>query len=220
MDPQQKKRFNKVFKDKFYLIHRNIKGKILEFKMSGSTSNLYTVTIKDKEIRCDCPDMKSWAKRFDCVCKHCCFVLHKVLDMFDEYSYFFDTLIFTDTEMKEIRKKTISLNMKNNILVNQQFRKKYKELISGETKLKSYDRTKEVGDEDLCAICLDNFYDKKHDFQCPVCNNLTHKECVNNWFDHHDECVYCRQNIKNLYKKMYDHNYVEERDGDYINFSD
>lgn len=197
MNKEQEKRYNKAFTDEFYLLNRNVNGNIIIFNISGSTSNVYKVSINTKSIQCNCPDSAKWAKARGVICKHCCFVLHKVLGVVTKVSTYFNRYIFTPQEYKVILEKSKKLDIRKNDLVNLAYSAKYNALLrSGLKKTKSYDRTKEVTEDDMCGICYDEFLDKCQDFQCPVCNNITHKDCLNRWIKSgKKECIYCRQDI-------------------------
>ena len=58
----------------------------LVFKICGSTKNIYTVELKNHTITCDCPDYVSGCAKYQVICKHCCFVLFKVLRLLDDIS--------------------------------------------------------------------------------------------------------------------------------------
>ena len=85
MNFEQKKRFDKVFNEEFYLLnYENNK-----FNISGSTKNVYTVdffTCTDQNnintkygsFYCNCPDMKSHARKNNVYCKHICFIYKKI----------------------------------------------------------------------------------------------------------------------------------------------
>lgn len=53
----------------------------LSFGVSGSTGNIYRVTIdaKTRRFNCLCPDFTSHARNFGVECKHCLFVAHRAM---------------------------------------------------------------------------------------------------------------------------------------------
>jgi hypothetical protein len=47
-----------------------------DIKLTGSTGNVYTITLRDGVLTCNCPDFKTMGSRT--CCKHLAFVLIKV----------------------------------------------------------------------------------------------------------------------------------------------
>jgi hypothetical protein len=93
---------NRLSIDCLYSIH---KDKNYHFLISGSTSEKYTVTIKDKKyIVCSCPDYKNNSKNMETVCKHCIYVLTDVLKLFPIEHSFWKRRYFTKDEYAEIKK--------------------------------------------------------------------------------------------------------------------
>jgi hypothetical protein len=74
MDYEQEKRYNKIFHEEFFLL--NYSDHV--FSISGSTKNTYTILLEDLKLSCNCPDMKSHARRHGVLCKHICFIYHKI----------------------------------------------------------------------------------------------------------------------------------------------
>lgn len=96
---QQMNRYDRSMKQPLYLLdkfYESTKGTIdepekitydydyLVFKICGSTKNIYTVELKNHTITCDCPDYVSGCAKYQVICKHCCFVLFKVLRLLDD----------------------------------------------------------------------------------------------------------------------------------------
>lgn len=118
MDTNQK---NRLDKSKDISLVDFLNGTNYEFSVKCSTSDYtYTITIDKaaKTINCTCLDMKTWCKRNNSICKHCCHVLLTVLPFnFRKKdakltcynpkqkmdSAFFTTHIFTDQEMMFIK---------------------------------------------------------------------------------------------------------------------
>ena len=209
----QKNRFYRIFSDNFYLLDVLKYPENTKFFISGSSKNVYTVTIfENRKISCNCPDMKSWAKESDCICKHCCFVLFRVLDLKDYYSNneikFFKNLEFDDDEYEFIEKKMLglvskfnltNLNKDNNI-VNLDLIKKYNKIkeLKVENGKEKYevkselDRDTENGTCPICFLELEN----EEIVRCPCCNNIIHKECMEKWLRMgKSNCVYCRSDV-------------------------
>ena len=123
MNNSQYKRYAKLSIEPFYLLNKKYEDNKYIFDMSGSQQDIYTVTIYDNtseyqgKITCNCPDMNSWAKKQHVVCKHCCFILFKVLKCFiinpdkiytNDHTFinttdFFNVLSLNDYELQIIK---------------------------------------------------------------------------------------------------------------------
>ena len=77
---QQLLRLDKIYNEDFFLLDKYQDDNKLIFKICGSTKNIYEVKLYliSKRIYCNCPDSKSWARKYGVICKHSCFVLFKV----------------------------------------------------------------------------------------------------------------------------------------------
>lgn len=75
---EQQKRLDRMRRDPLYLIDARASDDTLHYRISGSTGNVYDVTIAHV-LDCSCPDASSGARRHRVLCKHCCFVVHRVL---------------------------------------------------------------------------------------------------------------------------------------------
>lgn len=65
-------------REPLYLISACASDSELHYRVSGSTGNVYEVTI-DQTLRCSCPDASAGARRHEVLCKHGCFVVRRVL---------------------------------------------------------------------------------------------------------------------------------------------
>ena len=122
MNRQQSARFAKLKTEKFYLLDRKMVDNVITMHISGSTQNIYTVTInmERSSIFCDCPDNKTRAKSQGCVCKHCLFVLYRVLRIFNGTDQrFFIALTFTPDDMERILLAYVDLNATLDTAANQ-----------------------------------------------------------------------------------------------------
>mgnify|MGYP002641486633 CR=1 FL=1 len=232
MNHSQKKRYDKLFTEPFYLLNTSYENDTYIFYMSGSKQDVYTVTIYNDanssqglgEIICNCPDMSSWAKRQHVVCKHCCFILFKVLKCFTINSNkvyindghniivtdFFNQLWLVQTELDLVGKRFEKITLTNNEYTNDKLITKYNKLMgdvdSGKVVLtfEGKDNTKTISPEDECPICSCELLDDKNAIDkllaCPICHTYIHKECMHIWINHcHNTCVYCRSDIWKRY---------------------
>ena len=203
MDYNQSKRYDKIFTDRLYLLDisssSDSNDNSYKFAISGSTANLYHVTIINESIKCDCPDGKSWAKHYHCVCKHCCFVLHKVLHLVTTTDHpFWNTYQFTDQNLEFIKDainhSIIKSATPSNLL------DRYKQIhnnngppVFENNHNKSFDKL-----DDDCPICFDKLSNSKT-VGCPECKNLIHRDCMVKWCKIRMNCVYCRSDVWKLF---------------------
>lgn len=219
MNYQQYARYCKIETDEFYLLNHDIEMnkdriKKTQFKISGSTKNIYTVTLnfQYKNIGCDCPDSIGRCRSQEMVCKHCCFVLFTVLKVFDKVNTkdeivnqtdFFDELIFTNEELDKAstKIKTLFAMYGSSEFVDPELLEKFEEFMGKtpkkEKENKFQEGKKELTEEDVCPICFDDFMDETVEkVNCPLCKNYVHTACIKQWLKHgQKKCVYCRSEV-------------------------
>lgn len=162
MNFEQKKRYDKVFKEEFFLL--NYKDD--ELLMSGSTKNLYKITLKEGKLWCNCPDMKSHARRHGVLCKHICFIYHKIGKLNDMDFYERQRLNSEEYDILIGNLETSKSSIADNLHTNT------KDRVVAE-----------------CPICFDDIDDPVF---CNDCGNATHKRCLEKWLETRDTCVFCR----------------------------
>jgi hypothetical protein len=221
----QQKRINTSKRNKLFILDYKNKDSQYELKMTGSTLNVYNIDINKcyKNIKCSCPDFKSWARYSNCVCKHCCFLLIKVLK-FNESDLlnFFNNLTFSDEEFSKLVEKLDKLEL-NSVIMNAEeddiddleaapknphFIDKY--LIDKFNKLKCIDNKSQfISKESVvkdCPICYDSL--ENNLLKCPSCKQILHKTCMEVWLNSgNSSCPYCRSKIWENYKDS-DINYL------------
>ena len=223
---QQCRRLYKATHEPLYLLDYSMSkdnklNSILEFKICGSTKNIYTITLKDRRLTCDCPDNFSGCRYYNVICKHSCFVLCKVLkcneSIFNPLKLN-NNMIMNDLYFKDILKEFSKL--KDRIQTQTQTESiSKKELIDKYNKLQKEDSTynpdepyksifkytgdlSEKADSDTCGICFNELKLDKLMAICPTCRNITHINCMRKWLNMgKDTCVYCRSDIWKNYKK-------------------
>ena len=218
---KQLERLNRAKKEKLYLLDYNITNDSkLEFKICGSTQNIYTVTLHNNKIRCNCPDGSVGCYYYKIICKHSCFILCKVLkgnenifnplkkrddiimsddymnSLFKEFSKIKDRLQNTSIAKKELMDKYKNHKKKDlNTNVNSNSNKPYKSIFKYDGDLS------EKTEHDTCGICFDKLRLDKLMALCPTCRNIVHINCMHKWMNMgKDTCVYCRSNIWKNYK--------------------
>jgi len=202
MNLQQEKRYAKLNTERFYLLGYDTDNKQnLQYHISGSTRNVYTVTVypQTAKIFCTCPDAKSWAARYNCICKHSLFILYRVLKVFDAVNHpFFDRMWFTAMELECIQLSTEYLQAHlDGGVVNDELTRRFKQL-NDETETETPTTTIRFDANDLCGVC---FLELEHGSEaeyiaCPKCKKAAHQDCIQKWIDSGQRlCVYCRQDV-------------------------
>jgi len=208
----QLKRIQSSKRNSLFILDFIDKDDSYEFKITGSTLNVYNISIskKYKNIKCNCPDSTSWAKYSNCVCKHCCFLLIKVLKLTEEnLLYFFNNLNFSLEEFNKLVENLNKLSLNSIILeakdediddidsppqnpqyIDKQLIDKFKELKS--INPKKIFEIKEINLETKdCPICYEKLEDKL--LKCPDCRQVLHKVCMELWLKSgNHNCPYCR----------------------------
>ena len=222
MNPQQEKRYAKLRTEHFYLLGQDNddKGNIL-YHISGSTRNVYTVTVypADAKIFCSCPDAKSWAARYNCVCKHSLFILYRVLQVFDRTDHpFFDRLQFTPLELECIQLSTEYLQAHiDATVVKDDLTRRFKNLNRKSEDMNEEQVTMRFDADDLCGVCFLELDEGSQAsttkyMTCPQCKKTAHQDCIEKWISSgHRLCVYCRQDVWSA------HNQKTKTNGDYEN---
>ncbi|KAF3209534.1 hypothetical protein TWF192_004186 [Orbilia oligospora] len=140
-----------------------------EFKIAGSTGNVYTVVLENIPT-CDCPDSNHKNE----ICKHILFVMIKVLRVRDELSY---QAALLNSEIREIF-ETSSARV---------------EVDTSEDK-----RQRKPLDADECPVCYEPFQQGERGvlFCVAQCGSNIHRECFRQWaavkVGNTVTCVMCR----------------------------
>lgn len=212
MDFEQEKRYNKIFTDKFFLLDIKEQGDNYEFAISGSTANVYKMKLHaaTRTMSCDCPDASSHAKRYNVLCKHCCFILIRVLKMdvgtFEQDIFANPTLCFSPEVFWEVHgnvKRLVTTGRYARDVIDPTLTKKFKDMQQG-VSADIYKLQKDLDDDDECVICFENLATANRDdlVECPNCHNAIHKFCMSKWLGSgYKTCVYCRSDIWAHYGK-------------------
>lgn len=105
MNDEQYKRYRKMTSEPINcLLIKHDNKKNIYYLISGSSGIHYKVAIRsDGSIDCSCPDFKNSSKAQECICKHCLYVLNKVLKLFNDVDHtFYKRLFFTPDEIHTI----------------------------------------------------------------------------------------------------------------------
>lgn len=196
---QQHKRFVKIFSDKFYVVDWSKHGPtsptetLLTFKISGSQKTVYTITASNTgRFSCDCLDMLTHCKKNNCVCKHICFVVIKVmrdhdLGFFQKNNFQLNIRVINEFLSK---KDAISLKHQNNDLTQQYLQNvDVKKMFNVDTS----DHHETTHDD--CCICYEDIQMTNNHTclrKCPRCRNILHKVCIEKWLLSSQSCPLCR----------------------------
>jgi hypothetical protein len=207
----QKQRLRKIRQEQFYLLKFTQTSQINEFKVSGSTSNVYTIKLKNdtNKFSCDCPDFGVHCKKAGMLCKHICFIVFRVGRIRDA-----DILI--NLTMTPAHKEALFIRISDtwDKFVQSELVSKFNELeVEKQTKKDMYDacNARNLVDSD-CPVCfrLLSGVDISKLASCPTCNNAVHKECAKRWFriSNNDKCIVCRSPDWSLFMNNFDANYL------------
>ena len=210
MQYQQQIRLDKINRDKFFLLDKSHQNDIIKLKISGSTLNVYEVSLSINsdfpKISCTCPDSKSWAKKYGCVCKHCCFTISKVFKHID-VDNFLKTYIFKPTDIVNIIQQFNNINLNLNQITPNTIENYNPNSIIDTTIIQRYhsclqnskdNKTKfnyqiTPNEKNECPICYDGFVETDKINKCPQCNKCFHTNCIELWFKSgRNTCPYCR----------------------------
>ncbi|KAJ3566893.1 hypothetical protein NP233_g6707 [Leucocoprinus birnbaumii] len=188
-------RAERVRTQRFFMIDRRREGKELkeEFKVLGSTANVYTVTI-DHKPKCDCPD-----NRMGNHCKHIMFIFLKVLCVPISSHIWYQKALITSELESVFAAAPEAPNSVTNPRVRDAFLRATGQVA--ETSSAATSNKKRIpGEEDDCPICYDTMYQvaEKSLAFCEECGNALHKECFTQYEKSARQtgraatCVWCR----------------------------
>jgi len=120
-----------------------------EIRLTGSTLNVYKITIKDCIFNCDCPDF-IYSDRNNMYCKHICFVICYIGKIRDEQLFIKRAL--TEENKKQIFSRLTSINVIDNNddnIICKTLTDKYNSINDNES---SVIDPRNIDDD--CAICF------------------------------------------------------------------
>nr|GAT50740.1 predicted protein [Mycena chlorophos] len=197
-------RVGRVMSQRFFMVDRAREvGQLKEeFKVLGSTGNIYTVTIQHLPS-CDCPDARKGNH-----CKHILFVFLKVLQVPQSWGHWYQKALLT-TELQEIFSRA---PMAPNAVANPRVRAAYAAAVgkplssnptggsSSKAAAEPEQKKRMPGEDDDCPICYDGMHNVPETqlVFCETCGNAVHKECFGQWQNTSLTqnkpltCIYCR----------------------------
>ena len=202
--PEQEIRVTRMQDQPLYLISIEDND---TFKISGSTANLYTVTVNRaattplQVAKCTCPDAGMHAKHNNVLCKHCCFVLLKALRLPKR-------ILEQPPHLGQLTVALASLRSRNwGHLSNEAYQEKYRQYIAGGNDGNSnpFSVPEDAEITDNCAICLDEMTATVC-VRCPGCRQYFHSTCISIWLAVRNDyqpkpCPLCRTSWAEYDKK-------------------
>ncbi|KLO14892.1 hypothetical protein SCHPADRAFT_825594 [Schizopora paradoxa] len=190
-----KERVGRVISQRFYMIDRQRSGSELgeEFKVLGSTGNVYTVVI-DRNPRCNCPDATKGNH-----CKHILFIYLKVLQVPQISPHWYQKALI-GSELEEIFANAPAAP---NAVANTRVRDAYAQAsgrpLSSQASSSSNNgqNKRKPGPDDDCPVCYETMHNvqEKQLSYCEACGNCLHKDCFTQWAKSAKNgvtCVWCR----------------------------
>jgi hypothetical protein len=188
---KQKRKIIKANYESIYLVESNILNDTeCVLKVTGSTLNIYTLTLKDNKLKCNCKDS------FNCFinnlyCKHLCFVLIKVGKILDD-EVFSRNVLTKEECIKIIQRLNVNCSNEPDIIFDCLIEKyRTKKSIQKFQKLEE----DKIDIKDECPICYLELGNDNNILKCPECKNYLHEECVQKWLLYNKSCVFCRSEI-------------------------
>lgn len=185
---EQRDRVDRMRSQPLYVIdvREVVPSKKYAIAVSGSTANLYTVTLDATmtttkcAITCSCPDGIMAAKFKRIKCKHACFVLLRLLAMplssLNEGGLDRERVLTAAARAHTIR------NWES--LTNLEYQREYERLSSSPTPpATSHLDVTEAALREECSICLEAHATTTTTtaVQCVVCRKAFHRECIDVW---------------------------------------
>jgi hypothetical protein len=203
LSSEQKTRIDKCNYESIYLLESIINNNDITLKLSGSTLNIYTISIYNSIISCDCPDFKK-CKLKNIYCKHICFVICFIGKIYNYET--FNRNILNKEELETIHSRLLDNCSNDPDIIWEYIINKYNTIKNTENKF----IIKELPIiESECSICFDNINNNDKLVKCPECKNVFHCECMQKWLKINKTCVLCRNDIWKQFKN-----------NEYLNISD
>ena len=135
---------------------------------------------------CTCASHKFHAVKRGIVCKHICFLVLKLANIWD--AGFFKSKQLTHEQFKQVCGVAEHT---------------YQGIINVITNNVAFttNKKKELDPEDRCPICYDDLGKTKPALSCPTCFNYVHQDCIEVWLECHKVCVFCRSKTWSKYVK-------------------
>ena len=145
---------------------------------------------------CSCPEHKFQSTKKQTVCKHICFLVCRVGQLYNPE--FFATKHFS---REDFDKFVAKVENNESLMKDASICRSAETVITKNSQF--HQRYREVCDDDMCAICFDEMAEAPAEkiLSCPDCHNNIHLECVRVWLERNITCVYCRSDVWRQYAK-------------------
>jgi len=165
---------------------------VCTLEISGSTGNIYTITLSNDGMQCDCPDFFGNANADQIYCKHCCFVIYRVLasnidcEEVQPRQLKHQKVAQWQAKLTEISQRPLGNVIQHKSVVDIDLACFG---IIKQTECKFPNRL-----EDSCGVCYEDLKGTSTLIECGECFNLVHIECADFWLRNGtvESCVYCR----------------------------
>lgn len=168
------------------------------WKISGSTRNVYTITLHPTRHRmfCDCPDMRSHAARHRVVCKHILFVLMKVARFTEaNLQSYFGSLVLSPEQEAGIQ-EAMGRGVHDRGVVDDMLLERFQKMtVTAVTVKEQALDARPISETDECPICYDVLLNETRLDHCRACRNSFHDECMKKWMQYKTTCAYCRVDL-------------------------
>ena len=216
----QLKRLDRMRRERHYLLDLKLEKEKSVLSISGSTGNIYTIQIDQNGIECDCPDFCGYAEADGYYCKHCCFVIYRILS---------SNLTSNDVDPRRISKEKLAIWQEAlakksptqlSHVISPILCQKYAKMCKSDNTdlpkfgLVSIDQCKKKEKlEDSCGICYEDLQGAQMLVECGECFNLLHKDCADIWLRKGtvETCVYCRAPLAYAFSLQNDEQVLKRR---------
>jgi hypothetical protein len=187
---QQDRRLTKGLTERFFVLRMEAAAKHVTIKLSGSTLKVYTLVVTpNMRISCDCPDTCGHARRFRVVCKHCAFVMARVVRLLDgdlghylqHHQFWLHTPAYERLRALADGRAFVPQGVTDADL-STRF-----ERASAPASLETFE---EEGAE--CIICFRDLERGAEIEKCSTCRNVFDKGCIDRWLAYNQSCPLCR----------------------------
>ena len=185
---------NKMYIVNYNEIDYNIIIEILGSKKSNKREHYFITFNKlNGKFICNCKDFMFRSHTKNIVCKHICFLLCKVSNIYD--------LDYFNSKSKELSLNNSKIFVKK-LTDNDLWNNTNISIKNINNEFNPNNSKKKFNPIDSCPICYECFNDKSLVLSCSQCHNFIHIECLNVWFETKKTCVLCRLPWLNYIKNI------------------
>ena len=195
MTPEQRKRFDKLRTESFFVLGRSTgrsTAELYRFDVSGSKRTKYSVVFHASgTVSCTCMDSKMAAKKAGVMCKHCCFVMTRVLK-YPEHGSFYETYRFAGSDLDDFASKVVALGATLDVDALNADLARARASARDDAFDDEFSRYREPDPGAECAVCYTELSCARPLVGCPTCQNAMHVDCATKWTSYKKTCPFCR----------------------------